>query len=73
MRRYSHGASADIIAFTVARLQLEGQLADLGTYVNLVAGGNPVMVDASGITSYDTARTVDTSAPAAPSDLKSTI
>ena len=28
------------------------------------------MVDASGIPSYDTARTVDTSAPAAPSDLR---
>ena len=63
-------ASADVIAFTVARHELEGELSDLGNYVNIVAGGDPVIVDASGFPSYDTARTVDTSAPAAPTDLR---
>ena len=45
-------------------------ITDLGSYVNIVAGGDPVIVDASGFPSYSTTRVPDLSAPAAPTDLR---
>jgi len=45
-------------------------LSDLGNYVNIVVGGDPVIVDASGFPSYSTTRVPDLSAPAAPTDLR---
>ncbi len=64
------GTTADALAFTVARHELEAALADLGGHVNIVANGDQVMVDASGFPSYSTARTPHTSPPAAPSDVR---
>ncbi len=64
------GATADALAFTVARHELEAALADLGGHVNIVAHGDQVMADASGFPSYSTARTPDTSPPAAPSEVR---
>ena len=61
--------TTDVIAFNIARHDLEGALADLGGYVNSVAKGDQVIIDASGFPSYDTARTVDTTPPAAPTDV----
>lgn len=63
-------ASADVIAFNVARNELEHALGELGGYVNLKAKGDATMVSESGFPSYDTARTADTSPPAAPTDLR---
>lgn len=63
-------AKADVIAFNVARDELEEALGELGGYVNLKAKGDPVIVGQSGFPSYDTARTVDPSPPAAPTDLR---
>ena len=59
-------ATADTIAFNIARHDLEEALSDLGTYVNLIAKGDATLVEMSGIPSYDTARTVDPAPPAAP-------
>jgi hypothetical protein len=64
------GADADEIAFTVARHELEADLAELGHYVNGLAKGDPVIVDASGFPSYGTVRTPDYSAPAAPTNVR---
>lgn len=63
-------ATSDALAFTVARHELEGELNDLGNYVNTVANGDPVIIDASGFPSYNTTRTPDYSAPAAPADVR---
>jgi hypothetical protein len=63
-------ADSDELAFTVARHALETLLAELGHYVNGVAMGDPVIVDASGFPSYSTARTADYSAPAAPGNVR---
>lgn len=63
------GATADTIAFNIARHDLESALGDLGSYVNIVAKGVPAIVTASGLPSYDTARTTDTSPPAAPQNV----
>lgn len=63
-------AKADVLAFNEAREDLEGSLALLGNYVNIVAKGDPVIVEQSGFPSYDTSRTPDTSPPAAPTDLR---
>ena len=63
-------SSTDVIPATVARHELEGELSDLGNYVNIVAGGDPVIVDASGLPSDSTTRVSDLSAPAAPTDLR---
>jgi hypothetical protein len=62
-------ATADNIAFDVARNDLESALTDLGSYVNIVAKGDATIVEASGFPSYQTTRTVDTSPPAAPQNL----
>ena len=50
-------ATADTIAFNLARHNLEGALADLGGYVNAVAKGDATLVAASGFPSFDTTRT----------------
>lgn len=63
-------ATADTIAFNVVRHELEEALSDLGGYVNLVAKGDPALVESSGFPSYDTARTPDTAPPAAPAELR---
>ncbi len=63
-------ATADTIAFNIARHNLEGALADLGGYVNSVAKGDPTKISASGFPSFDTAHTTpDTAPPAAPGNV----
>ena len=60
-------ATADTIAFNLARHDLEGALADNGGYVNAIAKGDPSIVSQSGSPSFDTARTSpNTAPPAAP-------
>ncbi len=63
-------AKLDVIAFNDARAELEDSLTQLGNYVNIVAKGNAMIVGLSGFPSYDTSRTPDTSAPAAPTNLR---
>lgn len=63
-------ATADIIAFNVARHELEELLSELGAYVNLIARGDATLVDNSGFPFYDTAHTPDTAPPAAPTDVR---
>ena len=63
-------ATADVIAFNVARHDLEVALGDLGGYVNLVADGDPVKVEKSGFPSYDTSHPPQTAPPAAPTELR---
>ena len=63
-------ATADVIACSLARHNLEGALADLGAYVNSVAKGDPTIVAASGFPFYDTAHSApDTTPPAAPGNV----
>ena len=62
-------ATADIIAFNVARNDLETALGNLGNYVNIKADGDPSIVVKSGFPSYETARPIDTAPPAAPENL----
>jgi len=62
-------ATADIVAFNVARNDLETALTGLGNYVNTVANGDPAIVVQSGIPSYETVRTPDVNPPAAPQNL----
>ncbi len=45
-------ASADVLAFNISRNNLETSLHDLGIYVNLIAKGDPVIVQKSGFPSY---------------------
>ena len=45
-------ASADVLAFNLARHDLEAALHDLGVYVNFIAKGNAVTVEKSGFPSY---------------------
>lgn len=63
-------ATADVIAFNVARHELEEALNEIGTYVNLTAKGDATIAEASGVPFYDTARTPDSGPPAAPTDLR---
>jgi hypothetical protein len=63
-------ATVDVIAFNEAREALEQSLTVLGNYVNVVAKGDPMIVEKSGFPSYTTARTPDTTPPAAPADLR---
>ena len=63
-------ATAATIAFNIARHELEGALSAVGGYVNQVAKGDAVIVEKSGVPSYDTAHTPDTAPPAAPTDLR---
>lgn len=45
-------ASVDVLAFSLARHDLEVALHDIGVYVNLVAKGDPMIVEKSGFPSY---------------------
>lgn len=63
-------ATADVIAFNDVRASMEETLAVLGNYVNGVAKGDAGIVEKSGYPSYDTTKIVDTSPPAAPTDLR---
>ena len=63
-------ASADIIAFNNAREAVETALNRLGNYVNDVAQGDPLVIEQSGFPGYLTQRSADTSAPAAPENLR---
>ncbi len=63
-------ATADVMAFNIARDALEAALGPLGNYVNSVAKGAPMTVELSGFPSYETARPADPTPPAAPSDLR---
>ena len=65
-------ASVDVLAFNEAREALEDGLGKLGNYVNITADGDPVIVEKSGIPSYETTHTPDLSPPAAPTNLRLT-
>ena len=63
-------ASADVLAFNLARHDLEVALHDLGTYVNLTAKGDALIVEQSGFPSYGSAQPGPAGPPAAPQNLK---
>jgi|ERR1051325_1121997 hypothetical protein len=63
-------ATADLMAFNVAREALDEALGVLGNYVNGIAKGDAMIVEKSGFPFYTTSRTTDTSPPAAPIDLR---
>jgi hypothetical protein len=63
-------ATADILAFAVARHELEDDLDILGNYGNSVANRDPVLSDASGFPTYTTGHAPDSTPPAAPTDLR---
>jgi hypothetical protein len=63
-------ATADVIAFNVARHDLEVALGDLGGYVNTVANGDASKVEKSGFPSYETGQPADPNPPAAPADVR---
>jgi hypothetical protein len=70
LQKKASKATADIIAFNVARNDLETALFKLGNYVNTTADGDPSIVVKSGFPSYETTpRTADTTPPAAPQNL----
>jgi len=66
-------AAADVLAFNLARHDLEVALHDLGVYVNFIAKGDAVTVEKSGFPSYTTgagATPGPSTIPAAPQNLK---
>jgi len=66
-------ASADVLAFNVARAALEGGLHELGGYVNYTAKGDAAIVQQSGFPSYTLgsgAGPNPSAVPASPSDVK---
>ncbi|HEX3818378.1 MAG TPA: hypothetical protein VHW03_08815 [Chthoniobacterales bacterium] len=63
-------ATADIVAFNVARHQVESDFAELGGYVNIKAMGNQAMVVSSGFPYYETGATPDYNPPPAPTDVR---
>ena len=63
-------ASADVLAFNLARNNLEVALHDLGIYVNLTAKGDAMTVEKSGFPSYGGAQPGPAAIPAGPQDLK---
>ena len=63
-------ASDDILAFNVARHDLEGALSDLGGTVNHVAQGDPVIVGLSGFPSYGGASALPNATRQAPDNLR---
>ena len=63
-------STADIVAFNVARHDLEGTLRDLGGYVNLVAQGSEAIVVLSGFPSYGGLTPLPSTIPAAPTNLR---
>ena len=62
-------ATADVIAFIIARHDLEGMLSELGNYVNQTAQGDITVVLPSGFPYYTTAHPADNSPPAAPANV----
>ena len=62
-------ATADTIAFNVARHAIEVVLGDLGGYVNQVAKGDPAIVVLSGFPSYETGHPADAGPPAGPANV----
>lgn len=62
-------ASADILAFNLARTLMETTLTSFGNYVNTVAKGDPAIVELGGVPSYQTGTTPDLTPPGAPQDL----
>lgn len=69
LQKKASKATADIIAFDVARNELENALNNLGNYVNIKADGDPSIVVKSGFPSYETFHAPDTNPPAAPQNL----
>ena len=63
-------ASADVLAFKVARTAVETALGRLGNYVNDVAQGDATIVEQSGFPSYGTAHPSLSGPPAAPTNLR---
>ncbi len=63
-------ATADMSAFKTAREALEDALAQLGTYVNLKADGNPAIVELSGFPSYGGDQPPPAPVPEAPSNVR---
>ena len=63
-------ASADVLAFNLARHDLEVALGELGGYVNLVARGDAMLVTESGFPSYGGTSAPLSAIPAAPTDLR---
>lgn len=63
-------ATADRIAFDMARATLETTLSKLGNYVNGVAQGDAMTVEKSGFPSYGTARPSVSGPPPAPTNLR---
>ena len=60
------GAYADTIAFSIARHDLENDLADDGNSVNIAAGGDAAIVALSGYPSYVTGAPTDNTPPGEP-------
>jgi len=65
-------SKSDVLAFTEAREALDQALTALGNYVNTTAKGDPMVVDKSGLPSYETNRVIDTTPPAPPANLRLT-
>ena len=63
-------AAADILAFNLARHDLEVALHDDGVYVNFVANGDPTVVGKSGYPSYGGAQPGPSGIPRAPTDVR---
>ena len=66
-------ASADVLAFNLARHDLEVALHDLGVYVNFIAKGDATIVEKSGFPSYQFGGGVTpalSAIPAAPQNVK---
>jgi len=63
-------ASADVLAFNLARHDVEVALHDLGTYVNLTAKGDATLVSESGFPSYGAVHPGPAGPPAAPQNVK---
>jgi hypothetical protein len=59
-----------VLAFNLARHDLEVALHDLGVYVNYVAKGDPEIVAKSGFPSYDATRAPLAAIPAAPTNIR---
>jgi hypothetical protein len=64
------GASTDVIALQQARESLEQALRVLGSHINGLAKGSPVIVEQSEFPSYTGKGPADTSPPEAPADVR---
>ena len=62
-------ATADVLAFNLARHDLEVALGELGGYVNLVAKGEATLVEESAFPAYGGVATPPSAIPAAPVNL----